>query len=110
MRAENMLYFETREEALTAVDGGGMADYGYGNAYSVAFYQLQNDYNNLVTVPRGGKEEREYCIGYLNADALLVSIIDKAVAHVDERRLQAMILEVASGVERKITPAMIAHL
>ncbi len=108
VRAENMLYFETREEALTAVDGG-MADYGYGNAYSVAFYQLQNDYNNLVTVPRG-IEEREYCIGYLNADALLVSIIDKAVAHVDERRLQAMILEVASGVERKITPAMIAHL
>ncbi len=108
VREENALYYETREEALTAVDGG-MADYGYGNAYSVAFYQLQNDYNNLVTVPQG-KEGREYCIGYLNADPLLVSIIDKAVAHVDERRLQSMILEVASGVERKITPAMIAHL
>lgn len=107
IKAENTLYFKTREESLTAVDRG-KADYGYGNAYSVAFYQLQRGYNNIVTVPQG-KEEREYCIGYYHADPLLISIIDKALEHVDERRIETMILDMASRIERQITPAMIAQ-
>jgi diguanylate cyclase (GGDEF)-like protein len=102
---ENTIYFQTREESITAVDQG-RADYGYGNAYSLAYYQLQNGYRNVVAIPQG-KEAREYCIGYYNADPLLISIIDKALIHADPRRIETMILDMATQIERRITPAMI---
>ncbi len=105
IKEENSIYFNTREESLNAVEKG-QADYGYGNAYSVAYYTLLHDYKNIVTIPTG-KETREYCIGLLNGDEILLSIINKSISFIDDNRLQTMILEAASQTERKITFEMI---
>ncbi len=105
VKGANTIYFDTREESLDAVEKG-VADYGYGNAYSVAFYSLQNGYKNIVTIPKG-KESREYCIGFLNEDELLISIINKSIDAIDENRLQNLILDVTSHVDRKLTPSMV---
>ena len=43
IKEENAIYFDTREESMEAVESG-KADYGYGNAYSVSFYTLQNNF------------------------------------------------------------------
>ncbi len=101
IKEEHSVYFDTREEALLAVENG-KADYGYGNAYSIAFYTLQNNYKNIITIPIE-KEAREYSIGFLRDDKILASIINKAIASIDERQMQALILDVTSQIERKIT-------
>ena len=105
IKEENVTYFKTREESLNAVEKG-LADYGYGNSYSVAYYSLINSYENIITIPRG-KEIREYCIGFLNNDEILLSITNKAISSIDPNRLQTMILEEASKVDRKVTLPMI---
>ncbi len=99
------IYYQSREKAITAVDEGE-ADFGYGNAYSLAFYTLQNGYRNIYTIPQG-KEERLYRIRFLQEDPLLVSIIDKAIASFSEMELQNLVLEATSQVERTITASMI---
>lgn len=105
IKQENAIYFDTREQSIDAVDAG-RADYGYGNAYSVAFYTLQNGYKNLVTIPQG-KESRSYCIGLFQQDELLLSIINKALDAIGESQLESLVLNVASHVERKITFSMV---
>ena len=76
IKEENSIYFSTREESLETLNKGH-ADYGYGNAYSVMYYSIKNDYKDLVTIPKG-KEFREYCIGLLNKDDILLSILNKS--------------------------------
>jgi len=105
VREENIIYYDTREGTMDAVEAGE-ADYGYGNAYSVAFYMLQNGYKNIVTIPKG-KESREYCIGFPKEDEVLLSIINKAIDAIDENKMQTLILDVASQVDRKITFSMV---
>ena len=102
---EQAIYYQSREKAIKAVDEG-RADFGYGNAYSLAFYTLKNGYRNIYTIPQG-KEERLYRIRFLKDDPLLVSIIDKALASFSEMELQNLVLEATSQVERTITAAMI---
>lgn len=102
--ADKVLYVDTREEALTAVNAG-RADYGYGNAYSVAYYTLQNSYKNLINIPLE-KEQREYCIGLLQPNDLLLSILNKAIAAIDADKMQAIILSATSNIEQEITLAM----
>lgn len=101
IKEENVVYFKSRKESLDAVDKG-KADYGYGNPYSIAFYNLQNGYKNILTIPRG-KETREYAIGISDKDPILLSIINKSIESIDENRLQTFILNVASDVDRKIS-------
>lgn len=105
IKEENAIYFDTREESLDAVETR-QADYGYGNAYSVAFYTLQNGYKNIVTIPKG-KESREYCIGFLDDNEILLSIINKSISAIDENQMQNLILDVTSHIDRKITFSMI---
>ena len=107
IKEENSIYFDTREQSLDAVEAG-KADYGYGNAYSVAFYTLQNGYKNLVTIPKG-KELRAYCIGFFQKDEMLISIIDKALSTMGESQLENLVLDVASHVERNITLSMVIN-
>ena len=107
IKEENSIYFDTREQSIDAVDAG-KADYGYGNAYSVAFYTLQNGYKNLVTIPKG-KESRAYCIGFFHKDELLISIINKSLSAMGESQLENLVLDVASQVERKITFSMVMN-
>lgn len=99
------IYYQSREEAIKAVDKGE-ADFGYGNAYSVAFYTLQHGFRNIYTVPQG-KEERLYRILFIQDDPLLISIIDKALASFSAQELQNITLEATSQVERIITAGQI---
>jgi len=105
IKEENAIYFDTREESIAAVDAG-RADYGYGNAYSIAFYIIQNGYNNIVTIPRE-KESREYCMGIKVGNDILLSIINKSIKAIDEDHMQSIILSETMRIERKITPGMI---
>jgi len=105
IKEENTIYFNTREESINAVELG-RADYGYGNSYSIAFYTIQNDYNNIVAIPRE-KESREYCMGIKAGNELLFSIVNKSIDSIDEGRIQDIILKETMHIERKITPSMI---
>lgn len=105
VKEDNAIYFDTREKSLDAVERG-KADYGYGNAYSVAFYTLQNSYKNIITVPKE-KESREYCIVFINDDETLLSIINKSIASIDETHMSTLILNATTQIERKITIPMI---
>ncbi len=100
-----MIYFDTREESLDAVEKG-KADYGYGNAYSVMFYMSRNGYKNIITIPRK-KELREYCMGVLGNNEVLLSIINKSIDEIDEDEMQALILDETLHIDRKITFSMI---
>lgn len=105
VQEEQTIYFADREETIDAVESG-QADYGHGNAYSVAFYTLQNGYKNIFTIPTG-TEDRAYCIGIPEENKVLLSIINKSIAAIDKSRMDTLILDVASQVERKITLPMI---
>lgn len=105
IKEENTIYFDTREDSLDAVESG-RADYGYGNSYSIAFYSIQNGYNNIVTIPRE-KESREYCMGIKEGNEMLLSIVNRSIDAIDEGRMQSIILDETMRIERKITPVMI---
>ncbi|NLV92353.1 MAG: transporter substrate-binding domain-containing protein [Firmicutes bacterium] len=93
INAENAIFFATREDSLDAVEAG-IADYGYGNAYSVVYYSSLKDYQNLITVPRG-KEPRKYSVGLLHGDEVLLSIINKSISSITTSQMQTLILDVA---------------
>ncbi len=101
IKEENVVYFNNREETFDAVNEG-RADYGYANNYSLAFYMLQNEYNNIVTVPYG-KESRAYCFGIVEGDENLLSIINKSLSAISESRMQTLILSAVSDVKKKLT-------
>ena len=101
VQGEQAIYFSDREATIDAVESG-KADYGYGNAYSVAYYTLQNGYKNIYTIPTG-KENRLYCMGVSEEDVILLSILNKAIAVIEKSRMDTLILDVASQVDRKIT-------
>lgn len=108
VKEENTIYFNNREDTLNAVENGE-ADYGFGNAYSVAFYTLQNGYENIVTIPKE-KEAREYCMGFSKENKILLSIINKSIEAIDENQMQTLILDVTSHIDRKITLSMIINV
>ncbi|NLW17163.1 MAG: diguanylate cyclase [Firmicutes bacterium] len=99
--AGSVRYFDTREEAMAAVNAG-TAHYGYGNAYSVAYYTLQNGYRNLVTVPLE-REQREYCLAPINPDPLLMSILNKALAEIDNDTILSIILSSTTRMDQELT-------
>lgn len=98
---ELIVSVNNREEALAAVNTGN-ADYGYGNVYSVIFYTLQNRYKNLITIPRE-HDKREYCLGLLQQDDLLLSIINKAIVGIDADKMQAFILTATTDINQELT-------
>lgn len=102
---ERTIYFKNREESLNAVESG-IADYGYGNAYSVTYYTIRNDYRNIITLPIE-KEDREYCFGYFYNDDLLISIINKALDSIDDSQMNNLVLNVTSHIDRNISFNMI---
>lgn len=105
VKEENTIYYNCREETMDAVEFG-KADYGYGNAYSVAFYTLQNGYKNIITIPTG-KEARDYCMGFPQKDGVLLDIVNKSIEAIDETKMQAWILDETTHIDRKITFSMI---
>lgn len=107
IKEDNVLCFDNREDTFTAVETG-LADYGYGNAYSLVFYTLQNGYKNIITIPQG-KEDRAYCIGLPKGNKVLQSIINKSINAIDESRMQTIILKVTSQVKRKVAFPMVVE-
>lgn len=105
VKEENTIYFDDRKATINAVNSG-KADYGFGNAYSVAFYILENEHKNIINIPIG-KEERSYCLGVPEKDQVLLSIVNKSIEAISKNRMDALILDVASQVERNITFSMI---
>jgi diguanylate cyclase (GGDEF)-like protein len=105
IREDQTIYFESRESALDAVEHG-KADFGYGNAYSIAYLSLQKGYRNIVTVPQG-KEVRQYSIGVKKDNPILLSIVNKALGSITDSQMQSLLLDVAGKVERTITISMI---
>lgn len=63
-------------------------------------------YKNIITIPTG-KEDRAYCMGIPEENKILLLIINKGIAIIDKSRMDTLILDVASQVERKITVPMI---
>lgn len=108
IKEDRVVYYNDRADTIEAVDSG-KADYGHGNAYSLAFYTLQNSYENIITIPTG-KEERTYCVGVLEGNEVLLSIINKSIELVGKNRIDALVLDVASQVERKVTVLAIINL
>lgn len=102
---EKAIYCNNRKDAIEAVEKG-KADYGYGNAYSLAYYTLKNDYKNIITIPKG-KEVREYSLGFKEEDQILISIINKSISNIEESRMQTFILEAMSQIERELNFSMI---
>lgn len=105
IRKENSKYYATRAESIKAVDKGD-ADYGYGNSFSVAYYTKQYGLKNIVTVPIA-KESREYSFAVPKEDEILLSILNKAIGSIDQNQMHALILNVATQIEREITLTMI---
>lgn len=98
-------YYPNREYAIDAVERGE-ADYGYGNAYSIAYLSLKKGYRNLVTVPQG-MGVRRYSIGLFKDDALMMSIVNKGLASITDAQMQALILDEASRIEQVVTVSMV---
>ncbi|NCB01428.1 MAG: GGDEF domain-containing protein [Spirochaetia bacterium] len=105
IKEENAIYFQSREQAIEAVDSK-IADYGYGNPYSIAFYTLKNGYRHIYTIPHG-KEERLYRILFIKEDPLLISIINKAISSLTVDEKQNIILAATSEVERELNLSVI---
>lgn len=101
MSPDNVKYYDTRLEAIEAVNKGE-ADYSFGNPYSVSFYILQKNLDNLITIPEG-QEERQYRIGLLKENELLLSVINKGILTIDENDKHALTLNAMSQVERELT-------
>ncbi len=105
IKEENIIYYNTMEESLNAVETG-QADYGYGNAFSIAYYTLQNNYKNILTTHQR-EESKEYCLGIPHKNEILLSIINKAIVAAEENQMESLILDIASYINKKITLAMI---
>ncbi len=105
IKEKNTIYYNSREATLNAVERGD-ADYGYGNEYSLAFYMLQNGYKNIITIPKR-KESREYSIGFIEENPILLSIINKSIDSIEDSQLSHLVLNISSQIERKITFSMI---
>ena len=101
IQEDRAIYFKSRQEAIEAVEKG-IADYGYGNAYSLSYYLMLNNYKNIVTVPQE-METRGYSIGLLEGDEILLDILNKAIDSIDETLKQAIILEVSTQVGQRMT-------
>lgn len=98
---ETAVYFDTREAALDAVNDGG-ADYGYSNEFSLAYYTMKYSYNNILSLPHG-KEGREFCIGYVKDDPLLIAIMNKALATISPDDMQGIVLSTAVKIDRRVS-------
>ncbi len=98
---KDVIYFDDREDTIRAVNKG-KADYGYANSFSLAFYALQNGYDNVVTVPQK-KEDRQYCLGVWEDNAVLLSILNKSIGALNEGQKQALILSALAEIEKHVS-------
>jgi hypothetical protein len=60
-------------------------------------------------VPKG-KELREYRMGFPKNDRMLLSIINKAIDAIDDGKMEALILDATTRIDRKPTLSMIVDV
>lgn len=96
---EEVTKFKNREEVINAIEKGRV-DYAYGNIYSLAFYDLQNSYKNISYIPVDAPA-REYSLGVRKENIGLLPILNKGIASIDDSRMNTLVLEAISDVERK---------
>ncbi len=107
VNADNVKYYNGREETLNAIEAGD-ADYCYANEFSIAYYTTKNDYKNVLTIPRG-VEARAYMFLYANTDEEFISIINKALDSISSAEMQHIILEGSTNVERKLSFSLVMY-
>ncbi|MDO4547754.1 MAG: GGDEF domain-containing protein [Clostridia bacterium] len=98
---EDVIYCETRLESVQLVENG-IADFGYGNEFSLAYYVGYYEFKNISTVPIR-TDTRQYLYGIVNGEPLLLSAINKAIAIIDAQQMQSIILENSVLPEQPIT-------
>lgn len=104
----NVIYYDTDRESLQAVERGE-ADYGYTDAYTLAFYIMNNGTGNIAGIPQG-RESREYCIGLAKENVILLSIVNKSIEGIDANQMQKIILDAMEHSDRKMNFSLFAHL
>lgn len=104
---DKAVYYKNREETLNAVEKS-KAGYGYGNEYSIAYYSIKNNYENIITIPKI-KEVREYSVGINKGDDILLSIVNKAIDLIDDEMINHIILDSAATIDKKLTIPMIMN-
>ena len=98
---ENIFYATTRLEAVEAVSSG-LADFGYGNEFSIGYYIGLKQLTNISTIPNHA-EQREYCYAVLNGEPLLLSALNKAIAQIDSAEMQSIVFSSCVLPERPLT-------
>lgn len=100
-------YYETRELSMQAVNKG-IADYGYGNEFSVAFYTIQYGLDNITIIPTE-QETREYYAVFCNTNEQLVSVVNQAIDSIDKDTMQSIVLRGTACVQRNVTVTQVFH-
>ena len=72
----------------------------------MAYYVLRNNYKNIITVPKEN-ESRDYCIAFLKDNDILLSIINKSIASIDDTHMNSLIINETTKIDREITIPMI---
>lgn len=98
---ENVLYCESRLEAVEKVSSGA-ADYGYGNGFSVSYYLAQRNETHVMMLPISD-DTRAYCIGVVDGNPLLLSVLNKTLATIDDSLMQTFVMEACVIPEEPVT-------
>ena len=91
-----LLVTNTSEEALAAVDKG-KADAALDNIFVVEHYIRAHSNSNLVTVPAYSEEQSMRLYFMDKSDMLLVSVINKAIALVDDEAINDITVRESMG-------------
>lgn len=98
---EDIVYYNNRKDILDAMERGKV-DYTHSNALSFAFYDLERGYRNLSHIPSAeAKDVREYSFAVKEEHKDLIPILDLAIDNFDGVRIDTIVLESISKVERK---------
>ncbi|MFA5637283.1 MAG: GGDEF domain-containing protein [Anaerovoracaceae bacterium] len=91
----------SREETFDALENG-LADYTYANEYSVFYYSLMYIYKNFYSIPQR-EDIHNYVLGFKVQDPVLMEILNKSFAQIDDNTKKSIILSTLSNVERILT-------
>lgn len=87
-QAENVIYYDSLEESLNAVERGE-CDYTYVNSYAASFYQRKNGHSHTIIYPQAAGDSLKYCLGILRKNnKQLSAILNKGINTVDPNELE----------------------
>ncbi|MEG2174049.1 MAG: transporter substrate-binding domain-containing protein [Oscillospiraceae bacterium] len=90
--SSTVIWCDSIVDCLKAVNEG-VADYCYGNGYSMEYYCNLHRYRYLMLVPQSSHID-EYCIGLARpAHPLLLTILNKTIRNFSESELQSVIYQ-----------------